>query len=574
MHISTLTQLCLQAGIREAVISPGSRNAPLIFSFSACEKIKCLTIVDERSAAFFALGMAQQLGRPVALICTSGTAVLNYAPAIAEAYYQRIPLVVITADRPPEWIDQADGQTIRQPNIYNNYIEYSCTLNGENDTELISEALQTACRENAPVHINVPLEEPLYEKPPKSLSMGTWLTQDLTILKNSATVKVPLEGDLGGFSERVLFLIGQQKLNPELNALLSEFSEKTGAVVLTETTSNLQNENFITCIDRVLTSIPQNELAELSPDLLITFDGQVTSKKIKEFIRKHKPRAHWHVSASDKPAPDTYRCLTDVIKVNPVEFLKAVLPPALSKGGEFACAEQFPSFGGGRGWSFSEKGQSFLEKWQQQNKVAKQLHENFLKNLVWSDLKVFDILKNYIPKNTLLQVANSTPIRYVQLFEKYSAFVCFANRGTSGIDGSTSTAVGAAYASERPTLLITGDLSFLYDSNALWNNYLRLDFKIVLISNGGGGIFRYISGEMPEETMSRYFEVTQRQVSIELLVKSYGLHYDFCENETELTEKLPLFFEKNDKASVLEIKTPNLENAKVLKEYFSFLARR
>ncbi|MDR1698679.1 MAG: hypothetical protein LBR75_02490, partial [Prevotellaceae bacterium] len=149
--VNELLQNCIQAGIREAVISPGSRNAPLIFSFAACEEIKCLTIVDERSAAFFALGMAQQLGRPVVLICTSGTAVLNYAPAIAEAYYQRVPLVVITADRPPEWIDQADGQTIRQPDIYWNYIGYSCTLAGENNPELISKALHIAFSQKAPV---------------------------------------------------------------------------------------------------------------------------------------------------------------------------------------------------------------------------------------------------------------------------------------------------------------------------------------------------------------------------------------------------------------------------------------
>ena len=547
--VNELVQLCVQAGIREAVISPGSRNAPLIFSFSSCEEIKCLTIVDERSAAFFALGMAQQLGRAVALICTSGTAVLNYAPAIAEAYYQRIPLAVITADRPPEWIDQGDGQTIRQPDIYANYIGYSCSLNNENNAHFISEALRVAYRENTPVHINVPLDEPLYNRiaPPSPPEGGNVpnpkkLCNALVTPDGSTS---PLSGGLGG---AVMFLSGQQKPNPELNALLSEFAEKTGAVVLTETVSNLHNERFITCIDRVLTSIPQNKLENFAPDLLITFDGQVTSKKIKQFIRKNKPREHWHISASGRVAPDTYRCLTKTIKASPVDFLK-----------EINC--EFANF-------------DFQKKWLAQNEIARQRHENFLKILAWSDLKVFSILKNHIPENTMLQVANSTPVRYVQLFEEYSAFTCYANRGTSGIDGCTSTAAGAAYVSERPALLITGDLSFLYDSNALWNNYLRPDFKIIVINNGGGGIFRYISGEMPEAEMSGYFEVTQRQVSIELLVKSYGLHYYFCENEEELTEKLPLFFAKNDKASVLEIKTPNIENAEILKKYFKKLSNK
>jgi 2-succinyl-5-enolpyruvyl-6-hydroxy-3-cyclohexene-1-carboxylate synthase len=345
-------------------------------------------------------------------------------------------------------------------------------------------------------------------------------------------------------SRQVLFLIGQQPLNPALNALLGKIAEETGAVVLTETTSNLHNARFITCIDRVLASIPQNELADFAPDLLITFDGQVTSKKIKQFIRQNKPREHWHISPLNKPAPDTYRCLTKTVKMLPVEFLKQL--------------------------RITNYELRFQERWNNQNKLAQQWHENFIKTLSWSDLKVFSILKNHIPKNTMLQVANSTPIRYVQLFEEYSEFDCFANRGTSGIDGSTSTATGASYASERPTLMITGDLSFLYDSNALWNSYLRPDFKIIVINNGGGGIFRYVSGEMAEEEMTSYFEVTQWQVSIELLVKSYGLHYDFCSNEQELTEKLPLFFAQNDKASVLEIKTPNVENAEILREYFRY----
>jgi 2-succinyl-5-enolpyruvyl-6-hydroxy-3-cyclohexene-1-carboxylate synthase len=538
--VNQLLQLCLNAGIREAVISPGSRNAPLIFSFTACEAMKCLTIVDERSAAFFALGMAQQLGRPVALICTSGTAVLNYAPAIAEAYYQRIPLVVITADRPAEWIDQADGQTIRQNDIYRNYIEYSCSLNNKDNTQVIQEALQVAHTHNAPVHINVPLEEPLYHTSSTAQPFNS--STENAIDEAKMTAAATFNFQLSTFNS-ILFLVGQRKPDKVFNQLLSEFAEKTGAVVLTETTSNLNSKHFIPCIDRVLASIPKNKEGDFAPDLLITFDGQVTSKRIKQFIRRNKPREHWHITTSDKPAPDTYRCLTKTINATPIDFLN----------------------------QFNIQYSTFNILWHQQHQFAEKRHHNFIKNLSWSDLKVFSIIKDYIPNDTMLQVANSTPVRYLQLFEEYNRFDCFANRGTSGIDGCTSTAAGAAYAAEKPTLFITGDLSFLYDSNALWNNYLRPDFKIIVINNSGGGIFRYVSGEMPEETMAQYFEATQRNISIELLVKSYGLDYHLCKNEDELHKTLPLFFSNNDNASVLEIKTPNQENAILLRQYMSEL---
>ncbi|MDR1678705.1 MAG: 2-succinyl-5-enolpyruvyl-6-hydroxy-3-cyclohexene-1-carboxylic-acid synthase [Prevotellaceae bacterium] len=535
--VNELVALCTQAGIREVVHSPGSRNAPLAFSFAACETIRLLTIVDERSAAFFALGMAQQLRRPVALICTSGTAVLNYAPAIAEAYYQRVPLVVITADRPPEWIDQADGQTIRQHNIYANYIGYSTTVeNGMWKTEC-ENALRIAFTENLPIHINVPLDEPLYNR----VENGKWKTENLQFLKPDFQLST-FNFQLSTF-DSILILVGQQQPNEEVNSLLGKLAENHGVTVLCESTSNLHNERFVGCIDRVLATIPKEDLSEFAPDLLITFDGQVVSKRIKSFLRNCKPREHWHIGITD-PAPDTYRCLTKAIKASPVDFLKSATCKSVT------C--------------------KFQNKWLQQSEVAKQRHELFVNSLAYCDLKLFSILKNAIPAHTLLQIANSTPIRYVQLFEEFSRFDCYANRGTSGIDGCTSTAAGAAFAAQRPTLLITGDLSFLYDSNALWNNYLRPDFRIIVINNGGGGIFRYISGEMPDDEMARLFEVTQRQVSIELLTKSYGLEYFGANNEAELASVLPAFFNSNS-PTLLEIKTSRMENAEKLKEYFAYL---
>ncbi len=551
--VKTLVDLCVQGGIREAVISPGSRNAPLIFSFSACPEIKCYTIVDERSAAFFALGMAQQLGRPVALVCTSGTAALNYAPAIAEAYYQQVPLVVITADRPQEWIDQADGQTIRQNNIYANYIKFSCTLpadmhSAENEWELnrmvIDAIFHTQDNGLGPVHINIPLDEPLYGR-------EIYPKKDIKPLE-----RVPVQKELSGkqaqsilekwnAAESVMVLLGMLKPNEELSSLLTELAETKNVLVLTETTSNLLNSKFIQCIDKVLATINLDDVSLYAPDLLITFDGQVTSKNIKKLLRANKPKEHWHVSVAPN-TPDTYRALTASVDVEPVEFLKLIAEKSEAKNSRF------------------------IDSWLIQKDQVAEKHNYFIERLPWCDLRFFSLLKDFIPAQTAVHVANSTPIRYVQLFDEYNQFPFFSNRGTNGIDGCTSTAVGAASVVDTPTLFITGDLSFYYDSNALWNNYLRPDFKIIVINNGGGGIFRYVSGAMSEEEMESYFEVKQ-DLSCEHLVKGFGLKYYGCENEEELLEMLPEFFSNNSQASVLEVKTPRLENAKILKEYFNQL---
>lgn len=551
--VKALVDLCVEGGVREVVISPGSRNAPLIFSFSACEEIKCYTIVDERSAAFFALGMAQQLGRPVGLVCTSGTAALNYAPAIAEAYYQQVPLVVITADRPQEWIDQADGQTIRQDKIYANYIKFSCTLPADllsaQDEWLLNRVVRDALSHamnngKGPVHINVPLGEPLYGR-------AIFNTKDV-----KAFQRIKIEPQLNAnnlqhiikkwdASESVMVLVGLQKPNAALNRILGLMAEKMNVVVLTETTSNLQHPQFVQCIDRVLSSINPEDNNIFSPDILITFDGQITSKNIKSLLRNNKPKEHWHVSLAPN-TPDTYRALTAAIPMEPTHFLETI------------STEVKP------------KKKRFLESWQTQNEFATHKHNYYMERLPWSDLKLFSCLKNFLPKDMMVQIANSTPIRYVQLFEEYNNNRFFANRGTNGIDGCTSTAVGAAYVAQAPTLFITGDLSFFYDSNALWNNYIRPDFKMIVIHNGGGGIFRHIAGPMSGEEMESFFEVKQN-ISCELLVKCFGLDYHTCDNEMELAAYLPTFFAKNDKATVLEIKTPGLENAKVLKDYFSQL---
>ena len=553
-NVRILVDLCLESGIKDVVISPGSRNAPLILSFSAIEDFKCFNIVDERSAAFFALGMAQQSGKAVALVCTSGTAVLNYAPAIAEAYYQGVPLLVITADRPGEWIDQADGQTIRQHGIYSNYIKYSCTLpvdilNKDDEwhaERLISEAIMYCNKElPGPVHINIPFREPLYGR---------------TVHQNRSTRKVKLhktkgilsENDLSELTERwknterVMILAGMRKPDSRFKAVIDELSSRERIAVLTETLTNCHIDGAIRCIDRVVSSIREEEMALFKPDLLITFDGPIVSKMVKTFLRNNPPKEHWHISESGEFI-DTYRNLSRVIEGDPVTILQQLsdsVVPVKSR---------------------------YKDTWQNRFENVTILHNEYIKNLPWSDFYVFNFIIENLPKSCVLQLGNSTPVRYAQLFDDFNGITSYSNRGTSGIDGCVSTAIGAANCNTEPVILITGDLSFFYDSNALWNQYIPDNLKIIVVNNGGGGIFRFIPGPSDTEELEQFF-ASGHSMNGEHIAMQYNIDYSRCENSDDLKKSLQVFLNKKSVA-ILEIMTPVNNNARVLKDYFSLLKK-
>ncbi|MBN1545085.1 MAG: 2-succinyl-5-enolpyruvyl-6-hydroxy-3-cyclohexene-1-carboxylic-acid synthase, partial [Syntrophaceae bacterium] len=322
-----LASALLSKGISDIVISPGSRNAPLINTFTAIEGFRCLNIVDERCAAFFALGMALRLNRPVAIACTSGSAVLNYAPAIVEAYYQKVPLLVLTADRPPEWIDQGDGQTIRQNNIYANFIKAYFNLADRIETEeeawfsgrVLNQALNTLrYPEAGPVQINVPFPEPLYGLTDESLPAITPIVLHRTEpLLTEDTVEHLVQ--VWNRHPRKMILAGQMAPDSDLNAILDDLAADSSVAVLTETLSNLSGNRFNGCIDNALSAIREEEA--YGPDLLITFGGQIVSKKIKAFLRKYRPATHWHFSPSGEHM-DTFMSLTDVIPTTPHSLLR------------------------------------------------------------------------------------------------------------------------------------------------------------------------------------------------------------------------------------------------------------
>jgi 2-succinyl-5-enolpyruvyl-6-hydroxy-3-cyclohexene-1-carboxylate synthase len=543
----TLTQLCLIKEIDHVVISPGSRNAPLIIGFTEHPGFKNFSIVDERCAAFFALGLAQQLKKPVALICTSGSALLNYYPAIAEAFYSDIPLVVISADRPEDLVEIGDGQTIRQEHVYSNHILYSanCKEGAQhqiyNETE-INIALNTAIELSGPVHINAPFSEPLYETVDdlqvRPQHVPARIFRD-TLPEDFETLKTIWDAE-----ERKMVLVGVMDPNSIVPEVLDLLANDPAVLVFTETTSNLHHPNFFPAIDQLITSLSEAEFEELKPSVLLTFGGMVVSKRIKAFLRKFKPKYHWHIN--EKKAYDTYFSLSSHIKTSPNFFLKHMLGAT------------------------TDSGSSYRDRWLDVKSIRLQKHDEFLGQAPFSDLFVYNTIFKTLPKNGNLQVANSAAIRYAQLFDFDPKTHVYCNRGTSGIDGSTSTAIGAAVAVSKKTVFVSGDLGFLYDSNALWNTYIPNDFRIILINNSGGGIFRILPGAKKAKDFSEFFE-TKHNLSALWLCKMFGIDYRSAESAAALDMELEGFYDSSDKPRLLEIFTPSETNDTVLMDYFRFI---
>lgn len=563
-----IIELCKSKGIKEVVITPGSRNAPLTISFANNDFFNAYSIVDERSAAFFALGMAQRMQKPVALCCTSGSALLNYYPAIAEAFYSDIPLVVISADRPVERLDIGDGQTIRQKNVYANHILYSANLYSEvvladsiQDQKLLQKkreaqkhnereiniALNTAIEKKGPVHINVPFYEPLYD------TVEELAVDPIKIEPNRDEKVIPAEklasyAEIWNKSTKKLVLVGVNAPNSIEKEYLDYLAKDPSVLVFSETTSNLHHEDFVLRIDNVIAPIEISENAvelfkALQPEILLTFGGMVVSKKVKAFLRNYQPKLHWHIDA--KKAMNTYFCLNKHFDVTPNNFFVEFLPQV------------------------NEKKSDYREQWLDFSARRNEKHLRYMKDIPFSDLKVFHYLLKHFNNKQNFHVTNSSIVRYANLFKLNAKLEVYCNRGTSGIDGSTSTAIGSALKSDIPTTLVSGDLSFFYDSNALWNNYIPKDFKVIILNNGGGGIFRILPGNKEEKYFHKFFE-TRHQLTAEHLSEMFGFAYQKAKDEKELLEALKKF-DKTEKPQILEVFTPTEVNDEILLNYFKYI---
>lgn len=545
--IQILAHLLKEYGIENFIISPGSRNAPIAIHFSETDEFNCYSIVDERSAAFVALGMAKSLGKPVAVVCTSGSAAANYYPAVTEAFYHNVPILLLTADRPSDFVDLFDGQTIRQKNIFQQHSYGDFELledeveNAENHNfETVKKAIELCFEKQGPVHINIPLSEPLYSLISESPLLPS---VEKTIKKNKFEISSNLIADWN-LSKRILILVGTQKPNEELQMQLSQLVKNHTVVVLTEVNSNLENEKFFAHIDRYIYNFTEEDYSMYAPDLLITVGQNVVSKKVKQFLRKVKPKNHWHIDEFWQP--DTYFSLTQKVQTKPEIFFAKLLNKVQLQPNPY------------------------YNLWDVLRDKKDAKHKEFMLKIGFSDFETFNLLSDLIPENYNIHISNSSAIRYAQLFD-FDKFNIYCNRGTSGIDGSTSTAMGFAIADKNPTVLITGDLSFFYDINGLWNPYIPPYTRIIVINNGGGDIFKIIPGPSKATNSIDEFIATTHRKNTELLALHFGFDYIRVEDDATLGRVLNNFFMPSPKPIILEVDTKKVENSKILKNYFEFL---
>lgn len=552
--VNSIPEICARHGVKNAIISPGSRNAPLTISFSNHPDIKCWSISDERSAAFVAMGMCQQTKAPTVLICTSGSAALNYAPGVSEAFFQNVPLIVLTADRPAEWVDQWDGQTVHQKNIFGTHVKFYAELptQPKHDDEvwhyqrLVNEALLAAkSGSNGPVHLNIPFREPFYPKPDE-------LNQSIPIkVINRPKAKSALERDelealINAWNdiEKKIILVGQQPLSPDMVEVLIRLTNEKEIPVLGDIISNIQGvENGILHSDLILGNSMNEERDDLLPELVVSFGKSLISKDLKLFLRGNPGLNHWHV-ANESVLKDPFQSLTNSIQHDPIDFLKVLLEIT------------------------STASKTYHRAWQ----MAEDTACNYLRtiqSLEWSELKALSYVMNRLENPYNLHLANSMAVRYANFIGTVSGnnnIEVYANRGTSGIDGSTSTAVGTALSSKCQNILITGDLAFFYDRNAFWHNYELPNLKVVLLNNNGGGIFRMIEGPTRfDQFYKTYFE-TDQQLNAHHLCNEFGFSYFPVNNEEELQNQLDNFLSAKN-TSILEITTDPEKNTSIYKSF-------
>lgn len=548
-----LVDLLAGHGVKDAVVSPGSRNTPLLVALSRSADITMRVVVDERSAAFIALGMSLVTGRPVAIVCTSGTALLNYAPAVAEAYYRRVPLIVISADRPEEWIDQDDSQTIVQRGALANYVKRSYDIPVEKvvadrwyANRIVNDAMLSAMSgRKAPVHINIQFDAPLgnmievADAPPRFISM----------IDPAATLTTAQARQLGttiASPRKVMIVAGFMSPDTVLNRALGRLAAFPNFVVLTETTANLHGKEFIDSIDSTLSAIGMERLQDFKPDVVITLGGALVSRHIKQFLRTNPPAEHWHVGVA-RTTIDCFQCLTTRIELEPRVFF-----PMLASAMQPHRVEC-----------------DYASRWAVMRNRAISLRQSFAAKIPWCDFKAFSVLIPLIPRRWNVHYSNGTPIRYAQIFGEHEYHRCDCNRGVSGIDGCTSTAIGASLAYNGDvTLLVTGDMSALYDLGALACNYITPRFKMVVIDNGGGGIFRFIGSTDKLDILNECFSVSNLRLPLRHLAEGFGFSYFEAADEQQLRQAFAEFRDESARPAILRIVTDGALSANILKKFF------
>lgn len=532
--------------ISQVVLCPGSRNAPLIQTFSSDPFFTCHIIVDERNAAFYALGIIQATKEPVVVCCTSGSALLNFAPAVSEAYYQKLPLIVISADRTPEWIGQMDGQTIPQFGALGCLSKKNVQLPEiKNDTDLwycnrlINEALIICKAEKAPVHINIPISEPLFDYSEKELPQARKIsyyrpTKQIDIKRYAKQLRV---------NQKVIIVVGQNIFNPSLSPILNKFVQQINAVVITEHLSNCKSDLFISNADAILSVLDEESKNSFVPDILISIEGHIVSKRLKYFFRQNKPKQHWHVTAS-LDVVDLFQSLTDLVETDTTCFLENLISNSELK-----------------------QDSTFYNQWKQ---ISNRIQEP--DNKIFSDISVTGKFIQKLPQQSVLHLANSSVVRNAQLFKLDDSVQVYCDRGTNGIESSLPTAIGFASAADKLVFMAIGDLSFFYTVGALWNIQHIKNLRIILINNQTGGIFHLLPGLDKASSLKKYVSA-EHNTSAKKWAEAAELKYLSATNDEELDKMLDTFVsdENSNQSILLEVFTDMETSKKVSQEYYNKL---
>ena len=554
-NVNILTSLLLEYGVSDAVVCPGSRNAPIVHNLSVCEAIRCRPVTDERSAAFYALGLAIATRRPTVVCVTSGSALLNVTPAVAEAAYQHVPLVVISADRPQQWIDQLDGQTIPQSDALGRFVRKAVQLpEPHNDEErwlcrrLVNEAMHLAtCRQGAPVHINVPISEPLFEFSTEQLPQLSRFNNIKRAAINDASMDMP---DAFHDATRPMIVIGQLAHGTISHETIRSLSEKY--VVMSEPLSNpsymtIHFDEAIRYIVSDNSSINDDEDDKTAyyPDYVIYVGDTLVSKPARRFLRNAKaPSCLITPDAAD--IHDPLMTLTDIVECDSDSINALLASLCETPDTDERCR-------------FHDRWQSFLDA------CAAHADAYAPEYSQMATVKYFEEQLADLDIDICVHYANSSAVRLACI---YAQHYVWCNRGVNGIEGSLSTAAGFSLATHDMTVCVIGDLSFFYDQNALWNSNLRGNLRIILLNNRGGGIFRQLPG-LSDSPAADDLVMASHENTAQGICTQNDIGYMSAKNMDEMQIGIvTLLTRESERPMLLEVFTDSNDDVKALEKYF------
>lgn len=545
--VQVLISLLKEYEINNLVLSAGARNVPFVHSVETDNDFHCYSVVDERSAAFFAMGIAQKTNKPVAISCTSATACCNYLSAITEAYYHKVPILIITSDRDPYYLDQMETLMIKQPGMYRDvsktYVQLPIVRNDEDlwyCKRLVCEAiLELNHHGSGPVQINIPITSGSSKFTEEKLPQITPIRR-YDILTSDAEWKAISE-ELSG--KRVLVIAGQNDtVSVELKSAIDDFGNKFNCVVSVEHTSNL-NVNHSVHTYPVCELLNQEEFNQrYAPDIVISFGGNIASSKTKSLLRgNYSKQKHWLIS-DDGKVMDTYKCQTKVFECKPEFFFEKI---AHVTDNDNAVTEYFDLW--------NNKKNSII----------------FPSSLPFSNVTAIGSLVKTIPEGSILHtsILNSTRISQYYDFTNDN-ITTYCNLAAYGIDGCMSTFMGQATIHNGMAYLIIGDLSFFYDMNSIWIRHIGNNVRIFLINNEGGAEFHLAFGKelIPEINLHTSAE---HHCKARAWVESNNFKYISATNEQELIEGLKEFNNVSDRPIVFEVFTDKEIDAQTVKEFYS-----